>query len=168
METMPLDRRKQRTRSAAQAAFTGLLFEQGYETITVPEVARRAGLGRSTLYEHFRTPEALLEASLAGPIGVLAAPRPDLGGLQRLLDHLRAEAGAVRILLAQPLRSRIAAMLATRIGARLRAEGVPGPLADARASAAAEGQLALLAFWLRSHGVDGPAMAAELVRLGYP
>lgn len=168
METMSLDRRKQRTRSAALAAFTGLLFEHGYEAVTVPAVARRAGLGRSTLYEHFRTKEDLLEASLARPIGVLNMAPPDPTALQALLVHLRANASPVRLLLTQPLRSRIAAMLAARTAARLRAAGMATAVAEIRAIAAAEGQLALLALWLRSPAIDTATMAAELARLGCP
>lgn len=164
-----MDRRKQRTRQSALAAFAGLLFEQGYETLTLSAVAARAGLGRSTLYEHFRTKDALLEASVARPMAVLAAGAADPLALEGLLGHVREQAGKVRILLAQPLRSRIAQVLAAQIAVRLRADGVPAARAALRAIAAAEGLLAALAHWLRGGcAIAIPAMAEELTRLAEP
>lgn len=164
-----MDRRKQRTRQSALAAFAGLLFEQGYETLTLSAVAARAGLGRSTLYEHFRTKDALLEASVARPMAVLAAGGADPLALEGLLRHVREQAGNVRILLAQPLRSRIAQVLAAQIAVRLRADGVPAARAALRAIAAAEGLLAALAHWLRGGcAIAIPAMAEELTRLAEP
>jgi AcrR family transcriptional regulator len=159
------DRRKQRTREAALIAFSSLLMEQGYEAVTVAGVAARAGVGRSTLYEHFRTKDDLLAASLDRRLDALAAEPPDPGRLQALLEHVRANAGAVRIVLAQPLRSRVARVLAARIGAGMRARGLLAPLAELRALALAEAQLAVIAHWLHV-GVPGAAdAAAELARI---
>jgi AcrR family transcriptional regulator len=161
-----LDRRKQRTRQAALAAFSSLLFEQGYEGITLTAVAERAGLGRSTLYEHYRSKDALLAASVEGRLGMLAARNPDPRAVERLLGHVREQAGSVRILLVQPLRSRIAHVLAARIAVRLRAEGIPEARAELRAIAAAEAMLAAIAHWLRSACVIAPgAMVEELAQL---
>ena len=161
-----LDRRKQRTRKAALDAFAILLMEQGIEAVTVAAVAERAGIGRSTLYEHFRTKDELLAASVEWPLRALAAEQPEPAALQSLLEHLRAHAGAVRLLLAQPLRSRIAGVLAMRTGARLRAQGLPMLLADMRAQAAAEAQLAVLALWVQGGGAAGSeATAGELARI---
>jgi AcrR family transcriptional regulator len=161
------DRRTERTRHAAVGAFIDLLFEQGYEAVTMAAVAERAGLGRSTVYEHFRTKDALLEASLAGPIGVLAADPPDAAALGALAEHVRERAGQVRLVLAQPLRSRIAGVLAGRIEARLRAAGMAAGPAQLRALTTAEGQLAALALWVRpGSGLTAPALVDELARLG--
>jgi hypothetical protein len=77
---------------------------------------------------------------------------------------VRAHAGAVRLLLAQPLRSRVARVLAARTAAQLRARGTPAELAELRACGAAEAQLAMLALWLRGGAIDTDAMAAELAR----
>lgn len=161
-----LDRRSQRTRKAALDAFAALLFERGYEAVSVAAVAERAGLGRSTLYEHFRTKEDLLAAAVDSRLAVLAADPPDVARLQVLIEHVRAQAGAVRLLLAQPLRSRIARVLAARIGARLRMRGLPVALAELRGAAAAEAQLAALALWLHKPVLPAALLADELVRLG--
>jgi AcrR family transcriptional regulator len=162
----PLDRRKQRTRQSALVAFSSLLFEHGYEAISLSAIAERAGIGRSTLYEHFRTKDALLEASVAGRLGALAARDPDPCAVEGFLKHVREQSGSVRILLAQPLRSRIAQVLAAQIAPGLRAEGIPEARAELRAIAAAEGMLAAIAHWLRSGCVIGPGpMAEELCAL---
>jgi len=160
-----LDRRKQRTRQAALAAFSSLLMEQGYESVSVAAVAERAGVGRSTLYEHFRTKDDLLDAALDRPLAQLAADPPDPARLQALLEHVRANAGAVRVVLAQPLRSRVARVLAARTAPRLRAHGLAASLAELRALALAEAQLAAMAHWLRGGGPGVAETAAELARL---
>jgi AcrR family transcriptional regulator len=161
-----LDRRKQRTRQSALAAFSSLLFEQGYEAITLRAVAERAGLGRSTLYEHYRSKEALLEASVGGRLGVLAPRTLDLDAVEGFLQHVREQSGSVRILLAQPLRSRIAQVLATPIATRLRAEGAGAARAELRAMTTAEAMLAAIAHWLGSGCVIAPGpMAEELAYL---
>src|SRR5450432_1475305 len=51
-------RNQQRLVSAAMAAFT----EHGADDASLEEIARRAGLGIGTLYRHFPTRQALLEA----------------------------------------------------------------------------------------------------------
>jgi AcrR family transcriptional regulator len=160
-----LDRRTQRTRKAAVGAFVELLMAEGYEAVSMTAVAGRADLGRSTLYEHFRTKEDLLAASLDWPFRVLAADPPDPAALLMLIEHLRERSGAVRILLEQPLRSRIARLLAARIAPGLRARGVTGPRADVRALACAEGQLAVLGWWMQGSGIAAAALADELARL---
>jgi AcrR family transcriptional regulator len=165
MEDVAPDRRKRRTRKAAVGAFVELLMAQGYDAVAMTAVAERADLGRSTLYEHFRTKDDLLAASLDWPLGVLAADPPDTAALLRLIEHLRERSGAVRILLEQPLRSRIARMLAARIAPGLRARGAAGPRADVRALACAEGQLAALALWMQGGGVAAAVLAEELARL---
>jgi AcrR family transcriptional regulator len=163
------DRRKRRTRKLALDAFAALLFERGYAAVTVAAVAERAAIGRSTLYEHFRTKDELLDAAVDLRLALLAADTPDMAGLEALALHVRAHAGAVRLLLTQPLRSRIARVLALRLGARLRLRGTPAPLAELRAVAVAEGRLAVLALWLHNVGYVSAlaprAVAEELARV---
>ncbi len=165
MEEVVLDRRRQRTRKAAVGAFIELLMAQGYEAVAMTAVAERADLGRSTLYEHFRTKDDLLAASMDWPLRVLAADPPDPAALLGFIEHLRERSGAVRVLLEQPLRSRIARLLAARIAPRLRERGVAAPRADVRALACAEGQFAALASWMQGSGVSAAVLAEELARL---
>lgn len=167
------DRRSARTRAALLKAFQELLLEQGHEAMTVAQVADRANVGRSTLYEHFRTRDDLLRASLRLPFELLAGsagPGCDQQGLAGLLRHFRSHAGVARVLLAQPLRSRIARvlaeLLAARVAARPAARAIPTQL---WASALAEGQLALIGEWLKGYPeVEAGEVAAALVALARP
>lgn len=164
-----VDRRRQRTRAALLKAFVELLLERGYEALSVTQVADRADVGRSTLYEHFRTKDDLLKASLQGPFGVLAAavrPDADARAVLGFLEHIRAHAAVGRLLLAQPLRSRIARTLAVEIAAALPAGSLPAATAELRAVALAEGQLALVERWLFGPvALPAATVADELTRL---
>jgi len=58
-----MDRRVRRTRRTLQDALFALIFEKGYDRVTVQDVLDRADVGRSTFYAHFRDKEALLLAA---------------------------------------------------------------------------------------------------------
>lgn len=145
------DRRVARTRSALVRAFSELLLERGYDALTIAEVAEHADVGRSTLYEHFRTKDDLLKASLSGPLDVLAAaaqPGANPQLLVNLLAHMRENGAVARVLLTQPLRSRIARVLADRL---VQVAGEPASVEMyLRAVATAEGQLALIDAWIKA------------------
>lgn len=55
-----VDRRVARTRRALRQALFQLIQEKGYDAISVEEIARRADLGRTTFYLHYRDKEDLL------------------------------------------------------------------------------------------------------------
>lgn len=56
-----MDRRVKKSRAAIYQAFTSLLNQKSYESLTVQEVIDLADVGRSTFYAHFESKEALLE-----------------------------------------------------------------------------------------------------------
>ncbi|WP_195763518.1 TetR/AcrR family transcriptional regulator [Duganella guangzhouensis] len=96
------DRRQKRTKAALQGAFRELLLDQGYEALTVGAVAEQANIGRSTFYEHYRTKEELLRASISRPFGVLAGLVDGASGadvLLSLLQHFRENQQVARLLL---------------------------------------------------------------------
>src|SRR5215472_6078720 len=62
--------------SAAMAAFT----EHGADDTSLEEIARRAGVGIGTLYRHFPTRQALLEAVYRDQVEALRARADDLTG----------------------------------------------------------------------------------------
>jgi AcrR family transcriptional regulator len=82
-------RNRERLMESARAAFT----EQGTE-VSLREVARRAGVGIGTLYRHFPTREALLEALLRDRFEDL---REEASRLQRTLPPLEALSTWVRL-----------------------------------------------------------------------
>lgn len=53
MSELARDTRQQRVRAALQTAFSQLLQERTYESITVGDITRRAGVGRTTFYRYF-------------------------------------------------------------------------------------------------------------------
>ncbi|MFI5610347.1 TetR/AcrR family transcriptional regulator [Amycolatopsis sp. NPDC051903] len=57
------DRRVRRTRRVLRNALFELIFEKGYDRVTVQDVLDRADVGRSTFYAHYRDKEALLLAA---------------------------------------------------------------------------------------------------------
>jgi AcrR family transcriptional regulator len=155
-----LDRRQQKTRAALQAAFRDLLLDQGYETLRIGDVAARANVGRSTFYEHYRTMDDLLRASLRTPFMILAglveAPlAPDaMHALGALLQHFRDKQQMVRVLLGWPTRPVLASALADLIASRLRAmphlapPGQPVIPVELIGRQIAEMHLALLDSWI--------------------
>lgn len=60
-----MDRRQRKTREAIYRAFTGLLREERYASITVQQIIDRADIGRTTFYTHFDTKDALLKSFCA-------------------------------------------------------------------------------------------------------
>jgi AcrR family transcriptional regulator len=57
-----MDQRVQRTHRLLREAFIALILEKGYNAVTIRDVARRAGVGRSTFYTHFGDLEELLRS----------------------------------------------------------------------------------------------------------
>lgn len=58
------DARVVRTREQLRSAFIKLVIEQGYDAITVLDIADQAKVGRKTFYRHYQDKEALLYATL--------------------------------------------------------------------------------------------------------
>lgn len=56
-----MDRRQRKTREAIFAAFTDLLSQKEFASITVGEIIEKADIGRATFYAHFETRDFLLK-----------------------------------------------------------------------------------------------------------
>ncbi|HEV2783727.1 MAG TPA: helix-turn-helix domain-containing protein [Actinophytocola sp.] len=64
-----------------------LLLRFGYRKVTIEDVSRRAGIGKGTVYLHWRTKQELFEALLR---------RESIALIVRLLERLRADPAEVR------------------------------------------------------------------------
>jgi AcrR family transcriptional regulator len=168
------DKRVRRTRQALTGAFNGLLFERGFQGISVNDVVNRARVGRSTFYEHFRGKEAVLINSLAGPMTILAdsvGSRDNTPELVRLLEHFWDQRVLARDLLTGSMGKRIRTLLSTLIEERLRMAVAPRGnclLIPERLAAVqlAEALLAPLTAWLLGESrCSAQALAVGLRRV---
>ncbi len=60
MSEPKLDRRVQRTRALLNQALIALVFEKGYDAVTIEDITERANVGRSTFYLHYQGKDDLL------------------------------------------------------------------------------------------------------------
>jgi len=60
-----IDPRVERTRSAIWKALLSLTLEDGFTAVTVAQIARRAGINRSTFYAHFPDKHAVVREELS-------------------------------------------------------------------------------------------------------
>lgn len=166
MSEETLDRRRQRTRTALQTAFVRLLLKDGYEQLKIAAVALDANVGRSTLYEHYRTKQDLLQATLHAPFSILAElVRPGCSSdrVVGLLQHFRDQQQLTRVLLGWPTRPVLGKTLAALIVERLSGVNLaPAIPAEITARQIADAQLALIECWVLgrpSCAIDAAAQA---------
>lgn len=117
-----LDPRARRTREALLNAFFGLVLEHRYHEIRIADVLAKAGVGRSTFYEHFASKVALLVASIEGPFSVLVAMLDDAppGRVQSLLEHFWQHRALARSIFQGAAQRPVRAALVAAIEQRLR------------------------------------------------
>ncbi|MDT0343296.1 TetR/AcrR family transcriptional regulator [Streptomyces litchfieldiae] len=90
--------RTARVRAAVLEAAGDALAERGFPHLDLADVARRAGVGKTTVYRRWGTTTALV-ADLLADMAEQSLPRTETGSL---LDDLRANAQLVRRTLADP------------------------------------------------------------------
>jgi AcrR family transcriptional regulator len=162
------DRRQARTRQAVRTAFAELLFEKNYPAVTMAGVAARANIGRSTLYEHFRTKTDLLSDSMERPMWALASvigSRDVPAHLGWWLQHLREKQALARVLFYAPARDVLQTVLAQQVESRLvqlaedaRVPVVPTNLLATQIAAA---QFAIVIPWILGRVPLSHAIVAE-------
>lgn len=163
------DARRRRTRSALQAAFIGLFFERDYDDIAIADVAARAGVGRSTLYEHYRGKDELLLDTVRYPFEGLAAvvdTGAATGDVADALAHFWRNRANARSLRRDSSRRALARVYASVLVERLARRGDGRADTPARAAVIAEAQLGVLMAWLAGDIDATPERLAEvLVRI---
>ncbi|WP_332772347.1 TetR/AcrR family transcriptional regulator [Phenylobacterium sp.] len=144
----------QRTRAALFDAFVELVLERRYDRLKVGDIIARAGVGRSTFYEHYQGKDELLKEGLAGPFGVLAdlvTERHDPARLRATVEHFWENRRIANVLFAGATRRLVTGALASLIEQRLAERAGDRPLAVPPVLLAAQlagGQIALVSAWL--------------------
>ncbi|MEO3799017.1 TetR/AcrR family transcriptional regulator [Nonomuraea sp. B1E8] len=95
--------RTARVREAALRAAGDVLAEKGFDALDLAEIARGAGVGKTTVYRRWRTPGALV-ADLLDDMAEQSLPRARTGSVD---DDLRANARLVVKTLTDPRQGRL-------------------------------------------------------------
>ena len=110
-----------RARARLIAAFNRLVFDRTPGPIRVSQIVEKAGVGRSTFYDHFGSAEAIHMAALSRPLSHLAAPAAGTGTVEQLewfLSHFWTNRSRAREVLAGATRDRVIRLLADMIDQR--------------------------------------------------
>ena len=134
----PVDPRVRRTRAALQDALMALLREKDWSAISTSAICRRAGVARSSLYEHFNGKADILDEIFATHLAEvcdIGGPGDPLCTLDWLVDHVGDApgflAGAMAGRRGDTLLPRFRAALTLRLEAELGARAAPEPAATA-------------------------------------
>jgi AcrR family transcriptional regulator len=146
------------------------VLRRPYDTLGVAELSRRAGIGRSTFYEHFRGKHDVLRHALdpvLAPLADAAVGRGDAARVRAVIDHVAENRPRTLAMLDGHARVHVEHALTDEILARL------GPAPDAvgvdiqslLAAQLAGSQLALIRAWLAggTGACPSPRVAAVLV-----
>jgi AcrR family transcriptional regulator len=151
-----LGRSVRKTREAILATFNGLVLKGRYADLNVRELARKAGVGRSTFYHHFDDKTALLVESLDPLLSVLAhaAAGKNAPQLPRVLAHFEEQrANALRLFRSATERAALEGALANIVKQQVpRGAALPS---EAIASTLSRMTIGLIADWLAADRRSG-------------
>jgi AcrR family transcriptional regulator len=174
-----MDPRTERTRRSLQEALLALARERELDDISVGDIAERAGVNRSTVYQHYTDKETLLADALDAAAEEAGADLPELvdypadppQALLGYLEHLDANATLYRRLLGERgsavAVARLRARLEELVVAGISRSGAAGLFADLPRDVVAAGLagsvLGVLHTWLDRDPRPSPAVAAEWI-----
>jgi len=162
-------RNVRKTREAIVTTFNGLVLNGRYAEIGVRELVRRAGVGRSTFYQHFDDKTALLVESMYPLLSVLAdaVSRNPAPTLPWVLAHFEEQReNALAFLQGVAERAAIELSLAKLVAGQVPRSGTALPRDDV-AAAIARMTTGLIADWLAADPrIDRNEFAAVLTRTG--
>lgn len=150
------DKRVARTRAALRDAFVDLVLSKPYDDISVNEIIEKAGIGRSTFYQHYTSKDHILASSLQGPMSIIAnsiLPDSTTERLEAILEHFWDQRQFARVIFTGTSRKHVLNSLTTAIekdlSAYCRTQNarciIPLSLASATI---AEAQITLMVSWL--------------------
>ncbi|MGI5270266.1 TetR/AcrR family transcriptional regulator [Nonomuraea sp. CA-218870] len=176
---VPGDRRVRRTQAALARAIIQLVEERDLPRVTVADVAVRAGVSRSTFYDHYRDVHELAEAACTAMIDTLieslpsphpgtADPGPEaIRSLEEFFTSLAEHAGLYRALLGPQGSARVCDHIRRRIISAIQKHlQPPTPPGDDRVDVAAAftagALIGVAADWLQRGCHRTPADMAAL------
>ena len=159
---------RQASQSRARArlidAFNQLVFDKAPSPIRVGQIVEKAGVGRSTFYDHFPSAEAIHMEALSRPLSYLAAPAAGTGEIDHLewfLNHFWANRSRAREVLAGGSRDRVVRLLAEMIDERTDKDCNPPISRKLAMTQMAEAMLAPIRLWLLGEAAATPAVFAR-------
>lgn len=161
-----IESRSERSRTAILHAFVELIFSDGFENISVQAIVAKAGIARSTFYEHFSSKEDVLRASMAKFFEEFAqcvSGEDKPSELVHVLAHFWQNRRLTDAIFAGAPRRILGLSLSEMIEARLRDRKLLLPHRLA-AIQLAESQLALVENWLRGRAFAHVEDLAEALR----
>lgn len=162
------DPRSRRTRADLLQAFFALALSRRYHEIRVADVLAMSGVAKSTFYEHFSGKDALLAASMEGPLGILAGlvdGSRNASDAATILAHFHENGTLARSLFHGPAARVVREALVAQVEVRLQPPQrtrlrLPPRLA---AHALADGMLSPVVAWLRGEAAcSAPVLAGSL------
>jgi AcrR family transcriptional regulator len=151
-------------------ALIAAVVEKGWDEVSVQEVCRRAGVGRSTFYTHFADKEELLLSGLDDLAAGLRAQRDRRqplsfvrGIFAHVERHSRDELARILVLLRRRGGPAVRERLTVTV-IELLADEVRGVQREARIRFLAGAFVELLGWWLDQRGRMPASEAAELYR----
>ena len=164
------DRRARRTREAVLGAFNQLFQQRRRRAIRAADLIAEAGVGRSTFYDHYSSPDEVLLEALRAPFATLAdtaAGQGDPAATRWLVEHFWENRARARELFDNVrMRDRVSRLLAEMVAERLEGAELALPV-ELAAAQLAEAALAPLRAWVRGEApAPAAAMAEGLCRAG--
>ena len=164
------DRRARRTREAVLGAFNHLFQQRRRRQIRAADLIAEAGVGRSTFYDHYSSPDDVLLDALRQPFAALAdtaAGKGDAAATLWLVEHFWENRARARELLDNVrMRDRVSRLLAEMVAERLKGAALTLP-PELAATQFAEAALAPLRAWLAGGAsATAAAVAESLCRTG--
>jgi AcrR family transcriptional regulator len=164
------DPRVQRTQTALAKAMIALTLEQGYESITIRDLAERAGIGYATFFRHYPHKAALLsdvlEVFVEELLTVLQGRAGEPGSSALIFTYAQEHQALARVLLASQgtaaLVGRVQATSVAHLLAQSRPRAgspVPPEIAAHHLVAAS---ISLIQWWLENGLPYGPARMGEI------
>lgn len=167
-----LDARARRTRDALGDALIGLMQERPFDQIRVNDVLERAGVGRSTFYDHFRNTHDLFQSDadeffsfVANTLAEKNAPSERVAPVQEFFAHMREARALIDAIAAAGklhenfslAQDHFARGIERRLSQVPRAASIPEASRPALAHAQAGALMSLARFWISRGMKDDPA-----------